>query len=206
MNHAAFAQFRIFLSCQDPREDRCQAAHAVPVGIQPPSKIPIGLSKPSFYRNSTGSSAVGQTYRNRQRRGNGSCITGRVGRFRFCRPQYPPPKTRNLLRFRRSSAGMAGVVRSWSISIRPYRQPPIRVACHQHRSVAGIGARTSIVCTVHSRRSTNRWKSWRGVQQYADDTQAYRHCKASEATETVRRLQSTLSEFRKSKTGCHLID
>ena len=35
-----------------------------------------------------------------------------------------------------------------------------------------------------------------GVQQYADDTQAYRHCKANEATEAVRRLQSTLSEIR----------
>ena len=35
-----------------------------------------------------------------------------------------------------------------------------------------------------------------GVQQYTDDTQAYRHCKANEATKAVRRLQSSLSEIR----------
>ena len=109
---------------------------------------------------SAGSSAVGYTYRNWQQWGNGPCITGRVGRFRFCRPQYPPPKTQNLLWSRRSSAGMAGVVRSKSISIRPYWQPPIRVACHQHRSTAGIRPRTIVICTFHSGCSSNRWRSW----------------------------------------------
>ena len=42
------------------------------------------------------------------------------------------------------------------------------------------------------------------VQQYSDDTQAYRHCKGNEATEAVRRLQSTLSEIRDWMSSNHL--
>ena len=101
-----------------------------------------------------------------------------------------PPSVRG------SSAGMAGVIRSWSISIRPYWQPPIRVACHQHRSTAGIRPRTIVICTFTADVLQIVGGAGAGVQQYADDTQAYRHCKANEATEAVRRLQSTLSEIR----------
>ena len=144
----------------------CMNLMGGPGRVEGPVATPLHISSLSLsnidtiYHHHYYRTGVFRTNSNRQRLGNGPCITGRVGRVRFCRPQYPPPKTQNLLRFRGSSAGMAGVVRSWSISIRPYWQPPIRVACHQHRSTAGIRPRTIVICTFHSGCSTNRWRSW----------------------------------------------
>ena len=95
-----------------------------------------------------------------------------------------------------SSAGMAGVDRPWSIlnpSISATFQSEWRVISTGVPQGSVLGPLLYVLFTANVLQIVGG--AGAGVQRYADDTQAYRHCKANEATEAVRRLQSTLSEI-----------